>query len=69
LSACNEKAIAEATSCRVQRWGVRAFYERGRSEGIAHPNAKLEGKPWGTPEFAALDPDGKLVTFHEDTDA
>ena len=25
-------------------------------------------KPWGAMEFAILDPDGNLITFHENTD-
>jgi hypothetical protein len=67
--ACNDKKIAEATGCRVQVSGVRALHERCRTENIVHPNAPLESKPWGTMEFAVLDPDGNLVTFHEETDA
>jgi len=67
--ACNDKAIAEVTSCRVQVSGIQALYERCKAESIVHPNAPLQGKPWGTLEFAILDPDGNLVTFHEDTNA
>ncbi len=67
--ACNDKAIAEATSCRVQVSGVQALYQRCRAEGIVHPNASLERKPWGTLEFGVLDSDGNLITFHENTDA
>jgi catechol 2,3-dioxygenase-like lactoylglutathione lyase family enzyme len=67
--ACNDKRIAEATGCRVQVSAVGALYERCRTENIVHPNAPLQSKPWGTKEFAVLDPDGNLVTFHEKTDA
>jgi uncharacterized glyoxalase superfamily protein PhnB len=49
--------------------GVRALYERYSSEGIVHPNAQLESKPWGTLEFAVPDRDGSVVTVHENTDA
>ena len=67
--ACDDKKIAEATGCRIQVSGVRALYERCKAEEIVHPNAPLESKPWGTLEFAILDPDGNLITFHESTDA
>ena len=30
-----------------------------------HPNGDLETKPWGTKEFALLDPDSNLLTFGE----
>jgi catechol 2,3-dioxygenase-like lactoylglutathione lyase family enzyme len=36
---------------------------------MVHPNATLEDKPWGTREFAVLDPDGNLITFYEVPDA
>ena len=37
--------------------------------GIVHPNGALADKPWGTREFAILDPDGNLLTFSQSTDA
>jgi hypothetical protein len=67
--ACNDRKIAEATSCRVRVIGVEALYHHCKAENIVHPNAPLERKPWGTLEFAILDPDGNLVVFHEQTDA
>jgi hypothetical protein len=67
--ACDDKKIAEATGCRIEVGGVRALYEHCKSEGIVHPDAALELKPWGSMEFAILDPDGKLVTFYESTEA
>lgn len=63
--ACNDEKIAQATGCRVRVSGVRALYEHCRAVNIVHPNAPLADKPWGTLEFAVLDPDGNLVTFHE----
>jgi hypothetical protein len=30
-----------------------------------HPNGALQAKPWGTKEFAAIDPNGVCVTFQE----
>lgn len=67
LWACNDKRIAEATSCRVRVTEVKALYEHCAKLGIVHPKAHLEAKPWGTVEFAILDPDGNLIAFHEDS--
>jgi catechol 2,3-dioxygenase-like lactoylglutathione lyase family enzyme len=67
--ACKDRHIAEATGCRVQVQGIESLYSQCASHAIVHPNAPLASKPWGTKEFAILDPDGNLVTFHERTDA
>lgn len=64
--ACANRSIAEATSCRVQVHGVQDLHSQCASQAIVHPNAPLDTKPWGTKEFAILDPDGNLVTFYED---
>lgn len=63
--ACDDRRIAEATSCRLHVRGIEALYGSCREQGIVHPNAALARKPWGTLEFAILDPDGNLVTFCE----
>lgn len=63
--ACDDRRIAEATSCRIRVRGIEALYGPCREQGIVHPNAALDRKPWGTREFAILDPDGNLVTFWE----
>ncbi len=63
--ACSDKRIAEATSCRVQVTCIRALHAHCQAQGIVHPRAQLEAKPWGMLEFSVLDPDGNLVTFHE----
>ena len=67
--ACTDRRIAEATGCRVQVQAIDGLHAQCASQAIVHPNAPLESKPWGTKEFAILDPDGNLVTFYEDTDA
>src|SRR2546429_9933180 len=67
-SACTDRHIAEATGCRVQVQAIDGLHAQCASQAIVHPNAPLESKPWGTKEFAVLDPDGNLVTFYEDTD-
>ena len=66
---CTDRRIAEATSCRVEVQGIAALHALCVGHAIVHPNAALETKPWGTMEFAILDPDGNLVTFHERTNA
>ncbi len=63
--ACNEAHIAENTSCRVQVSGIEALYAQCQAHGIVHPNAPLADKPWGSREFAIVDPDRNLVTFSE----
>ena len=34
-------------------------------QGVIHPNGYLTTKPWGTQEFAILDPAGVCMTFYE----
>jgi Glyoxalase/Bleomycin resistance protein/Dioxygenase superfamily len=63
--ACADKRIAEATGCRVGVRGIEALFAQCMKHGIVHPNAPLSRTPWGNHEFAILDPDGNLVTFHE----
>jgi len=45
--------------------GIDDLFNELQSEGVIHPNAPLETKPWGSREFGILDPDGNLVTFAE----
>lgn len=61
--ACVDRAIAEATSCRVRVRGIDSLYAAVEPLGIVHPRAPLAAKPWGTREFGILDPDGNLITF------
>ena len=63
--ACSEKHIAENTSCRVYVTGVDQFYAELQPQGVLHPNAPLQDKPWGSREFGVLDEDGNLITFAE----
>ena len=63
--ACTDRNIAENTSCRVRVQGVEGMFSTCSDFGIVHPNAPLQTKPWGTKEFAVLDPDGNLITFAE----
>lgn len=64
-----DAALPKASGCRVQVLGIDALYKLCQSAGIVHPNAPLAAKPWGTREFAILDPDGNCLTFHETVEA
>ncbi|PUA17186.1 VOC family protein [Glaciimonas sp. PCH181] len=63
--ACTDKRISEATGCRVNIRNIKSLYAQCSSQEIVHPNAPLKTTPWGSTEFAILDPDGNLVTFFE----
>ena len=46
--------------------GIEDLYtEYQKRGGKVHPNGPLQRKPWGTKEFAAIDPSGVCVTFME----
>jgi len=62
---CSDPQIPKATGCRVQVSGIDGLYQHCLAHDIVHPNAHLGSTPWGNKEFAILDPDGNLVTFHE----
>lgn len=63
--ACDDRRIAENTSCRIRVQNIDSLYTQCSGFGIVHPNAPLASKPWGSREFGVLDPDGNLVTFAE----
>lgn len=60
------KMVGDQTMLRIIVEDVTAFFaeyqERG---GKVHPNGTLARKPWGTLEFATIDPNGVCVTFLE----
>jgi catechol 2,3-dioxygenase-like lactoylglutathione lyase family enzyme len=62
---CADRRIAENTSCRIHVQGVDELYREVVGQGIVHPNAALETKPWGVREFAIVDASGNLVWFVE----
>jgi catechol 2,3-dioxygenase-like lactoylglutathione lyase family enzyme len=67
--ACTDPEIPKATGCRVQVRDIANLYTHCSALGIVHPNAPLGTKPWGSHEFAIVDPDGNLVTFYEPVSA
>ena len=64
-----DAALPKASGCRIQVTGIDGLYSLCQGAGIAHPNGALSEKPWGTREFAILDPDGNLLTFRQSADA
>src|ERR1700680_5055971 len=70
ISAMGDKELArkvgEQTMVRIAVQGIDAMYaEFQKHGGKVHPNGALQTKPWGTKEFAAIDPNGVCVTFQE----
>ncbi len=58
------RTVGDQTMLRIQvaeleEWFVQ-YQARG---GKVHPNGDLTRKPWGSLEFAAIDPCGVCVTF------
>ena len=53
------------TMYRIAAHNLDELYEHCKGEGIVHPNAHLEDKPWGMREFAVTDLDGNLLTFFD----
>jgi uncharacterized glyoxalase superfamily protein PhnB len=70
ISSFDDKAmgrqVGEQTMVRIAVRGVELFYAEFRERGgTVHPNGALQTKPWGSKEFAAIDPAGVCVTFLE----
>jgi len=60
------KTVGEQTMVRLQAEDVAALFAEYQARGgKVHPNGGLQKKPWGTTEFAAIDPGGVCVTFQE----
>jgi uncharacterized glyoxalase superfamily protein PhnB len=58
------RTVGEQTMVRFIVEDVAAMHaEYVRRGGVVHPNGPLQKKPWGTTEFAAIDPNGVCVTF------
>jgi catechol 2,3-dioxygenase-like lactoylglutathione lyase family enzyme len=60
-----ERYLAGTASCRLEVTGIDELYRHCRALGAVHPNAPLTDQPWGTREFAVLDPDHNLITLYE----
>jgi catechol 2,3-dioxygenase-like lactoylglutathione lyase family enzyme len=60
-----ERHLAGTASCRVEVTGIDELYRHCQALGAVHPNAALADRPWGSREFAVLDPDHNLITLCE----
>lgn len=60
-----DRFVAEQTSFRIHVQQVTQLYTEYQAQGVIHPNGQLTMKPWGTQEFAILDPTGVCITFYE----
>lgn len=62
------RSVGEQTMVRFLVDDIDTLYtdyqQRG---GTVHPNGALQTKPWGTREFAAIDPNGVCVAFQQST--
>ena len=70
ISSVSDKELARTVGdqimVRIVVQGIESFYaEYQKRGGKVHPNGALQAKPWGTKEFAAIDPNGVCVTFQE----
>lgn len=66
---CADRHIAENTSCRISVVGIDVLYAEYEKAQVVHSNGRLELKPWGFREFAALDHAGNLLTFAQQAEA
>jgi hypothetical protein len=58
------RTVGDQTMVRFLVDDIEAMYADYQLRGgKVHPNGALQTKPWGTTEFAALDPNGICVTF------
>ena len=65
IAGMNDKKLArtvgDQTMVRLAVKGIEAMYaEYQKRGGQVHPNGSLQTKPWGTKEFAVIDPNGVL---------
>lgn len=60
-----ERELAGTASCRIEVTGIDELYRRCLALGAVHPNGPLADRPWGTREFAVLDPDHNLITLYQ----
>ena len=63
---CEDRRIAESTSCRINVQGIDELFEECRERDIVHPNGALVTKPWGLREFTVVDTSGNSITFAEE---
>lgn len=58
------RTVGDQTMLRLLVDDVETFYTEYKARGgHIHPNGALQTKPWGSTEFATIDPNGVCVTF------
>ena len=62
--ACDDRAVAEQTSCYIRTPDVDALYGAFARAGET-PLRPPEDRPWGMREFYVWDPNGNLLRFGE----
>ncbi|BCL74980.1 hypothetical protein JHS3_07160 [Jeongeupia sp. HS-3] len=60
---CDERHIAESTSCYVRSDDVDALHAEFTERGVRHRPPVVQ--PWGMKELYILDPHGNLLKFGE----
>lgn len=63
LYANADRYLAENASLRIDVDDIDALYADCQAAGCVHPNGALATRPWGTREFAVLDPSGVCIAF------
>ena len=62
---CDDRKIAENTSCYVYVKGAKEIYEEFEKHEVIHPNGKLHDTDYGIREFAILDCHGNCLRIGE----
>jgi hypothetical protein len=62
---CDDRYIAENTSCRIEVDGIESLYAEYQTAGVIHPTGALELKSTGCREFSAVDDSGNMLVFAE----
>ena len=61
--ACNDRHIAENTSCYIRTADTQALYDEFRAKGLQI--SEPVSQPWGMKELYVIDPHGNLLKFGE----
>ena len=60
---CNERHIAENTSCYVRVADTQVLFDEFKSRGLSVQPPEV--RPWGMKELYVIDPHGNLLKFDE----
>lgn len=60
---CDDRHIAENTSCYVRASGIQTLYEEFKRRGLSVKEPVIQ--PWGMKELYVIDPHGNLLKFGE----